>query len=79
MLHGENIKRRTAYAERNLGDGKRGLHRIQQPRKTLVQHTLCIQLTQRHALCGVCGQSAQQRVAVDGHCLLPFHLMRRRE
>ena len=60
MLHGKNVKRRTAYADLILGDGERGLHRIQQPRKTLAQNALCFQLTQRHALGRMRGQSAQE-------------------
>ena len=50
MLHGENVKRRTAYADLILDDGKRGSHGVQQLRKTLAQNALCFQLTQRHAL-----------------------------
>ena len=46
--------------EKMKWDGKRGLHRVQQPRKTLAQNALCFQLTQRHALGHVRGQSAQQ-------------------
>ena len=79
MLHGENIKRRAAHTDFVLSDGKRGLHRLQQLRKALAQNALCFQLTQRHALGRVRGQSAQQRIAVNGQRLLPVHLMRRRE